>query len=73
MEITVLKKLKENEILAIKEKCATTFGGECEADKFCMICAVGDDVKELCQYYDNKDQKMDFGKLIAQKTSKLFR
>ena len=61
-EITVLRKLKENEIMALREKCAKTFGGECEANKMCMICAIGDDVRDLYIHYESQDKNMDFGK-----------
>ena len=68
-EISVLRKLKENEILALQEKCSKTFGGECEASKLCMICAVDEDVKELQAHFDRKNHKMDFSKSPLLKTS----
>ena len=62
LEITVLKKARESEITAMRDECVTTYGAECNASAYCMICLVKDDVKELARIFDSSEEKMNFGK-----------
>ena len=62
LEITVLKKAWESDIITMKDRCATTYRGECNASAYCMICLVKDDMRELSRTFDSSEEKFEFGK-----------
>ena len=62
LEISVLKKQKETEILAMKDNCVMTYGGTCGAKVYCPICLIKDDMREVTRLFESSEEKMDFGK-----------
>ena len=64
LEISVLKKVKEHKILLFKEECAMSFGGVCGTEKFCALCAINDEVKQLQNLFDSRASHADLGKII---------
>ena len=69
LEIAVLKKIKEHKILLFKEECAMTYGGECGVEKFCALCAIKDEVKQLQVHFDSRNSSADFGKAYLGRAS----
>ena len=62
LEISVLKKQRENEIIALRDECAMTYGGDCNNRSICGICLLRDDARELTRLYESKETKRNFGK-----------
>ena len=58
----VLKRQKENEIIQMKDSCAMAYGGDCGVMAYCMLCLIGDDVKEITRTFESREEKMDYGK-----------
>ena len=61
VEIMVLKRQKENEVMELKENCAMTYEGDCGAKAYCMICLINDDVKDITRIFESREEKMDYG------------
>ena len=62
LEISVLKKQKEAEILAMKDSCAMTYGGTCGVKAYCPICLIKEDMREVTRLFESSEDKMDFCK-----------
>ena len=62
LEISVLKKQKEAEVLAMKDNCVMTYGGTCGAKVYCPICLIKEDMREVTRLFESSEEKMDFGK-----------
>ena len=62
LEISVLKKQREAEILAMKDNCVMTYGGACSSKVYCPICLTKDDMREVTRLFESSEEKMDFGK-----------
>ena len=62
LEITVLKKAWECEITTMKDGCAIQYGSECNANAYCMLCLVKDDMRELTRIFESNEEKTEFGK-----------
>ena len=67
LEVSVLKKQKEMDIQAMKDKCATTYGGTCNTRTYCPLCLIKDDVREITRLFESSEDKMHFGKKNALK------
>ena len=63
LEISVLKKQRETEILAMKDNCVMTYGGTCGAKVYRPICLIKEDMREVTRLFEASEEKMDFGKL----------
>ena len=56
-QITVTKKLKENDVLDLKEKCLSTYGGTCNNDyNVCYLCLIKNDVSEITRKFQVNSQ-----------------
>ena len=62
-EITVMKRLRENEVTDIKDKCKAWFGGDCKAYEsleICGLCLIKRDANELRRLFAKRyDAKME--------------
>ena len=67
LEISVLKKQKEAEVLAMKDNCVMTYGGTCGAKVYCPICLIKEDMREVTRLFESSEEKMDFGKSSAKR------
>lgn len=58
-QISVTKKLKEMEVMELKENCLSTYGGECSNDvSLCHLCHIRADVNEVTRKFEINSAKV---------------